>query len=82
MEDSWFWTLVIGGFAGWLAGKIMKGDGYGFIVNILLGIAGGWVGGKVFGLLDLNFNGKIGYLITALVGAVVLVWIGNKLKKK
>ena len=76
-----FWTLVIGGAAGWLAGKIMKGDGYGFITNILLGIAGGWVGGMAFNLLGLDSDGKIGSLVTALVGAVILVWIGNKLKK-
>ena len=78
-----FWTLVIGGAAGWLAGKIMKGEGYGFVINILLGIAGGWVGGKALGLLGLasDKNEFIGSLVTALIGALILVWVGHKLKK-
>ena len=47
------WSLIIGGVAGWLAGTIMKGEGYGVLVNILLGIVGGLVGGLVFGLLGI-----------------------------
>ena len=75
------WTLIIGGLAGWLAGKIMKGEGYGIIVDIIIGIVGGWLGGWVFGLLNIEAGGLIGELITAVVGAIILIWIIHKIKK-
>lgn len=72
--------IILGGIAGWLAGKVMKGEGYGFIVDIVLGLIGGWVGGNVLGWLHINLAGNIGYLITAFVGAVLLVWISRLIK--
>ena len=45
--------IVVGLIAGWLAGQVMKGGGYGTIVDIILGILGGVVGGWVFGLLGI-----------------------------
>jgi uncharacterized membrane protein YeaQ/YmgE (transglycosylase-associated protein family) len=75
---SW---IVVGLIAGWLAGKVMKGGGYGVVVDIVLGILGGIVGGWVFGVLGLHAGGLIGSIIVAFVGAVILVWIARKLKK-
>jgi uncharacterized membrane protein YeaQ/YmgE (transglycosylase-associated protein family) len=75
---SW---IVVGLTAGWLAGKVMKGGGYGVVVDIVLGILGGIVGGWVFGVLGLHAGGLIGSIIVAFVGAVILVWIARKLKK-
>jgi uncharacterized membrane protein YeaQ/YmgE (transglycosylase-associated protein family) len=46
--------LILGGIAGWLAGKFMKGEGYGIIIDILLGLVGGWVGGSVLGWLGIT----------------------------
>lgn len=74
------WILV-GLIAGWLAGQVMKGGGYGVIVDILLGIVGGFVGGCVFWLLGLHAGGFIGSIVVSFVGAVILVWITRKLKK-
>ena len=75
------WNLIIGGVSGWLAGIIMKGSGFGIIVDILLGIAGGWVGHWLFGVLGLHFGGTIGSIITSVVGAVVLIGLTRLIKK-
>jgi uncharacterized membrane protein YeaQ/YmgE (transglycosylase-associated protein family) len=74
--------IVVGLIAGWLAGQVMKGGGYGTLVDIILGILGGIVGGWVFGLLGIwPGGGMIGAIIVAFVGAVILVWISRLLKK-
>jgi uncharacterized membrane protein YeaQ/YmgE (transglycosylase-associated protein family) len=76
-----YW-VVVGLIAGWVAGKVMKGGGYGVLVDIVLGILGGVVGGWVFGLLGLGpAHGLIGSIIVSFVGAVILVWIVRQLKK-
>jgi len=74
-----YW-IIVGLIAGWLAGKVMKGEGYGVLVDIVLGILGAVVGGWVFGLLGFHAGGLIGTIIVAFVGAVILVWIVRKLK--
>ncbi len=75
-----YW-IVVGLIAGWLAGKVMKGRGYGLVVDIVLGILGGIVGGFVFSLLGLHAGTTLGQIVVAFVGAVILVWIARKLKK-
>jgi len=73
--------IVVGLIAGWLAGQVMKGGGYGIIVDIILGILGGLLGGWVFGLLGIGAGGgMIGSIIVALVGAVILVGLTRLLK--
>jgi uncharacterized membrane protein YeaQ/YmgE (transglycosylase-associated protein family) len=75
------WILV-GLVAGWLTGKIMKGSGYGFFVDILLGIAGALVGGFIANHLGLDAHG--GFLYSTLIavgGAVILVAILRLLKR-
>ena len=73
------YAILLGALAGWLTGKIMRGEGYGIIINIILGIAGGIIGSLVFGLIGLTTVSIIGELITAVVGAVILVFIVRKL---
>ncbi len=68
-------SIIIGALAGFLAGKIMKGKGFGLIVNLLVGIAGGIIGGWVFSFLGLSFDSTIGQLITSVIGASLLLWI-------
>lgn len=77
---SFLWFLIIGGLAGFLAGKIMKGRGFGLLGNLGIGIVGGVLGGFLFSLFGLSGTGIMGSLITALVGAVVLIWIVNLIK--
>ncbi|HEY8959000.1 GlsB/YeaQ/YmgE family stress response membrane protein [Chitinophaga sp.] len=77
------WTLLIGGIAGWLAGKLMRGDGFGVLIDILVGVVGGWLGGWLFGKLGIHMgNGFIGSLIVALVGSVILIWLVRLIKGK
>jgi len=76
------WALIIGGIAGWLAGKLTKGEGYGVLANIVIGIVGGVIGGFLFGLLGLAAYGLIGSLVVATVGAMVLVWLAKKIGGK
>jgi len=75
--------LVIGAIAGWLAGKIMRGEGFGLIGNMVVGVIGAFLGGFLFGLLGLpEIGGKyIGPLITATIGAIVLLAIVGAIKK-
>lgn len=67
--------IIIGGLAGWIASLMWKGSGSGLIVNILLGIAGAIVGGFVFRLLGMESTGAWGSLVTAVVGAFILLWL-------
>jgi uncharacterized membrane protein YeaQ/YmgE (transglycosylase-associated protein family) len=68
--------IVVGLIAGWATGKIMKGSGYGFIVDILLGIAGAFVGKFIAGLLGFSPSSSIIYtILIAIAGAVILVFL-------
>ena len=67
--------LVIGIVAGFLAGKIMKGSGFGLIGDLIIGVIGSFIGVWVFGLLGISSGGLIGLLIAAIVGALILLYI-------
>jgi uncharacterized membrane protein YeaQ/YmgE (transglycosylase-associated protein family) len=77
---SLLWTLIIGAIAGWLAGTLVKGRGFGLIVDIIVGIVGAFIGGWVFGLLGLSAWGLLGQLCMATVGAVILLVIIKAIK--
>jgi len=72
--------LALGAVAGWLAGLIFKGGGFGLLWNIIIGIVGGVIGGWLFG----NFfgDGWVGAIITSVVGAIILLWIANMVSRK
>lgn len=71
------WFIIIGIVAGFLAGKIMRGGGFGLIVNLLLGVIGGVLGGWLFDFLGFTTSGILGNLLTATVGAILLLWIAS-----
>lgn len=74
--------LLIGAVAGWLAGLIMKGGGFGLIGDIIVGVPGAVIGGYVFGWLNVSAGaGWIGSLVTALVGAIILIAVVRLLKR-
>jgi uncharacterized membrane protein YeaQ/YmgE (transglycosylase-associated protein family) len=73
--------LAIGALAGWLAGTIMKGKGFGIIGNIVVGIVGALLGGFLFGLLGITAGGLIGSIVMATVGAIVLLYLVSVIKK-
>jgi len=76
----WVWFLIIGAAAGWLAGKLTQGRGFGLTGDLVVGILGSLVGGFLFRLLGVISAGLIGSLVTATVGAVVLLWLIRRLK--
>lgn len=73
--------ILIGLIAGWAAGKIMKGSGYGILADIGLGIVGSIVGGLLLGFLGIHAEGMIGSIVVAIFGAVFLIWLSRRLKK-
>jgi len=73
--SSFIWFLLIGFVAGWLAGLIMRGGGFGLLGNIIVGIIGAIIGGWLFPLIGITTFGIIGALITALAGSIVLLFV-------
>ena len=73
--------LAIGALAGWIAGNVMKGRGFGLIGNVVVGIVGALLGGFLFSLLGIAAGGLIGSTITATIGAIVLLYVVGIVKK-
>jgi uncharacterized membrane protein YeaQ/YmgE (transglycosylase-associated protein family) len=74
--------LIIGGLAGWIAGTIVKGRGFGLIGNVGVGVVGALIGGWLFGVLGIwSGGGLLGELILAVVGAIVLLFVIGLIKK-
>ncbi len=80
MELIWF--LLIGLAAGFLAGQIMKGRGFGMVGNIVVGVVGALVGGFLSQAFGFSTSGLIGPLIVATLGAVLLLFIVGLVKKE
>jgi uncharacterized membrane protein YeaQ/YmgE (transglycosylase-associated protein family) len=80
--NNFLWPIIIGIVAGFLAGKVTKGKGFGVIVNLLVGVGGAILGGWLFDQLEISIGtGLLSTLITAFIGAIVLLFIINLLKK-
>lgn len=78
---GFIWFLVIGLVAGWLAGKITRGSGFGAFGNMVVGVVGAMLGGFVFRLFGIYTVGIVGSLITATVGAILLLWLMSRIKR-
>lgn len=74
------YLILIGLCAGWLAGQIWKGKGFGLVGDLIVGVIGSLLGGFVFGLLGLSATGLLGSLVTATVGALLLLWLLRKIR--
>jgi uncharacterized membrane protein YeaQ/YmgE (transglycosylase-associated protein family) len=74
--------VIIGAIAGWLAGQIVKGFGFGLLGNIVVGILGAFVAGLIFPVIGLGFGGDIvGAIIHATLGAVILLFLIKLVKR-
>lgn len=74
--------LIIGAIAGWLAGTLFKGGGFGLIGDIVVGIVGAFIGGWLSGLLGISIgSGLIASIITATAGALILLLIVRMIKR-
>jgi uncharacterized membrane protein YeaQ/YmgE (transglycosylase-associated protein family) len=75
--------LLIGAVAGWLAGIIMKGFGFGLIGNMVVGIVGAFVAGLVLPMVGVSIGGGIvGSIIHATIGAVILLFLIGLVRKR
>jgi uncharacterized membrane protein YeaQ/YmgE (transglycosylase-associated protein family) len=75
--NGWFAWIIVGLLAGWIAGKLTRGRGFGCVVNILLGLIGAVLGGWIFTRLGVLALGFLGSLAAATVGAILLVAIAR-----
>jgi uncharacterized membrane protein YeaQ/YmgE (transglycosylase-associated protein family) len=74
--------LAIGAIAGWLAGLLIRGGGFGLLGNIVVGIIGAVIGGYLFGVLGISAGGGlVGSLVTSVAGAAVLLFVVGLLKR-
>jgi uncharacterized membrane protein YeaQ/YmgE (transglycosylase-associated protein family) len=76
------WLLLVGLIAGWLAGQIVKGGGYGMIGDMVVGIVGALIGGYVFRSLGLSQGyGLLGSIVVATIGAIILIVLLRIIKR-
>jgi len=76
------YAIIIGAIAGWLAGNLMKGGGFGFLKNMILGIIGGVVGNYVFETLGISLvDNVLGDIIEGFIGAAIILAIAGAIKK-
>lgn len=81
--ESLLTILLIGAIAGWLAGLIVKGYGFGLLGNIIIGIIGAFVGTWLLGQLGVSLGGGIaGAIINAVIGAVVLLFLLGLIRRR
>ncbi len=79
---DWIYVIMVGAIAGWLAGNLFKGGGFGLIGNIIVGIVGGFIGFWLMGQLGVSLgNGVISTILTSVIGAGVLLFIASLFKK-
>ncbi len=80
MEFVWF--IIVGLIAGWLAGVIMKGGGFGVIGDIIVGIVGALLGGWLFSTMGVSAGGGlVGAIVVALIGAIILIFLLRLIKR-
>jgi uncharacterized membrane protein YeaQ/YmgE (transglycosylase-associated protein family) len=80
---NWLWFILIGLAAGFLAGAVVKGSGFGLLGNLIVGVIGAVLGGFIFSLLGIGATNLLGALVCAFVGSVVLLLlIGVAMRKR
>jgi uncharacterized membrane protein YeaQ/YmgE (transglycosylase-associated protein family) len=79
---NFVWFIIVGLVAGWLAGVVMKGGGYGVVGDIVVGIVGALIGGWLFSTMGVSTGGGlVGAIIVALVGAIILIALLRLIKR-
>lgn len=77
----WVYVIGIGILAGFLAGQIMRGKGFGVVVDLLIGIVGSFIGAWLFGVLGIAAYGIVAQIIMSTVGALVLLFLLRLIKR-
>jgi uncharacterized membrane protein YeaQ/YmgE (transglycosylase-associated protein family) len=82
---GWIGAIIVGGIAGWLAGRVMRGGGFGVLVNVILGIVGGVIGNWLITILPflafLQGWGVIGSILIGFIGAAIILAIAGLFKR-
>ncbi len=73
--------LLVGLIAGWLAGQLIRGRGFGMLLNIVIGVIGAYLGGIIFRAVGVGGSGMLWMIVSATVGAMVLVFFLNALRR-
>ena len=73
--------LLVGLIAGWLAGQLIRGRGFGMLLNIAIGVIGAYLGGIIFRAVGVGGSGMLWMIVSATVGAMVLVFFLNALRR-
>lgn len=81
MEEGIIISIIIGCVAGYAGSKLFSGSSHGLLMNLIIGIIGGFLGNFVFGLLNIGVSGIVWSLISATVGAVILLWLISLIRK-
>lgn len=82
MDNNFIWFLIVGLVAGWLAGVLVKGGGFGLIGDLVVGVIGAFLGGFLFTSLGVSAGGGLlGAIVVATIGAVVLLFLVRLLKR-
>jgi uncharacterized membrane protein YeaQ/YmgE (transglycosylase-associated protein family) len=76
------WFLIIGLCAGWMAGQLTKGGGFGLVGDLIVGVIGAILGGFLFRVVGLAATGLLGQLIMAVVGAIVLLFLLRLIRRR
>ena len=79
--QSFLTFLILGALAGWISGLIAKGQGFGLLGNMIVGIIGAFLGGFCFNLLGLGAHNFLGQLICAVVGSLIFLWLLRFIRK-
>lgn len=80
---NFIWFLIVGIVAGWLSGVFVKGSGFGLFGDLVIGVAGAFIGGVLFSLFGVGSNGGlVGSIVVATFGAVVLLVIVRAIRRK
>lgn len=74
--------LILGALAGWLAARLVKGHGLGLWGNVGVGVVGALLGGTLLGQLGVRLLGPLGQFVTAVLGALILLWVVRLFEKK
>jgi uncharacterized membrane protein YeaQ/YmgE (transglycosylase-associated protein family) len=67
--------LVVGAVAGWLAGLILRRRGFGLVGNLIIGVAGSFIGRFILGVIGFRADSTLAAIITAVIGAILLLWL-------
>ena len=76
------YIILIGAFAGYVAGRITRGRGFAFLGNVVVGVVGAMVGGLLFNITGIEATNIVGRLVMAVVGALLLLLVMDRLVRK